>query len=88
MPIDGLDAFLLLHACIGLSVGSQHAATLFLFLWLSSISTLAQRTRFCTVGGARHIKLINDFHLVFGVTLTFLPTFRSANSTPVLRISR
>lgn len=55
--------------------GSQHAA-----VWLSTaagllIGFLAQRTRFCTVGGLRDVILMRDFHLLSGVAAFLIAAF-------------
>ena len=55
--------------------GSKHAT-----LWLSIgvalvIGFLAQRTRFCTVGGFRDLILMRDFHLLSGVIAFVVAAF-------------
>lgn len=51
--------------------GAQHAAVWVSILAGLVIGFLAQRTRFCTVGGLRDVILMRDFHLLSGV-LAFL----------------
>lgn len=47
--------------------GSQHAVVLASTVAGLVIGFLAQRTRFCTVGGLRDVILMRDFHLLSGV---------------------
>jgi len=51
--------------------GSRHAPLLFSTIAGLIVGFLAQRTRFCTVGGIRDVILMRDFHLLSGV-LAFL----------------
>jgi len=51
--------------------GSRHAPLLFSTVAGLVVGFLAQRTRFCTVGGIRDVILMRDFHLLSGV-LAFL----------------
>ncbi len=47
--------------------GSKHAPVLYSIGAGLAIGFLAQRTRFCTVGGIRDVILMRDFHLLSGV---------------------
>ncbi len=51
--------------------GASHAPVAFSIVAGLVIGFLAQRTRFCTVGGIRDVILMRDFHLLSGV-LSFL----------------